>query len=103
MIFIGTRVTENGEMLILTGILLFTRQNCSLLREFFHMIGETMAEKILLVLASTQEDGYVAGAWNCIGSHALFGRNWGKKRRYECKNLHFELCYYQVKTPLVNA
>lgn len=65
-------------------------------REFFHMIGETMNDKIMLFLAKTDLDGYVAGAWNCIGSDALFGRNWGKRRRFECKHLHFELCYYQV-------
>ena len=63
------------------------------------MIGESMNARILLVLAKKDVDGYVAGAWNCIGSHALFGRNWGKKRDFECKNLHFELCYYQVHHP----
>lgn len=33
---------------------------------------------------------------NLIGSHALFGRNWGCLPGTEFKYLHFELCYYQV-------
>lgn len=38
----------------------------------------------------------VAGALNLIGSDALFGRNWGCTYGSAIKNLHFELCYYQV-------
>lgn len=38
----------------------------------------------------------VAGALNLIGSHALYGRNWGCLPGREYKHLHFELCYYQV-------
>ena len=38
----------------------------------------------------------VAGALNLLGSHALFGRNWGCDNSLFIKNLHFELCYYQV-------
>ncbi len=54
-----------------------------------------MPEQVLLVIA---EDGGkpVAGALNLIGSHALFGRNWGCLHGQEIKHLHFELCYYQA-------
>ena len=54
-----------------------------------------MPEQVLLVMA---EDGGrpVAGALNLIGSHALFGRNWGCLHGQEIKHLHFELCYYQA-------
>jgi predicted N-acyltransferase len=37
-----------------------------------------------------------AGALNFVGSHALFGRNWGCAYGLRIKHLHFELCYYQV-------
>ena len=37
---------------------------------------------------------YIAGALNFIGSHALFGRNWGCVEDH--RFLHFELCYYQA-------
>lgn len=57
-----------------------------------------MPEKVMLVIA--EEDNanatVVAGALNLIGSDALFGRNWGCTYGSAIKNLHFELCYYQV-------
>ena len=57
------------------------------------MIGETMADRIVLVLA---EDGGepVAGALNMLGKDALYGRYWGCAGRY--RFLHFELCYHQA-------
>lgn len=62
-------------------------------RRFFSLIGESMADDILLILA--KRDGrYIAGALNLIGSHALFGRNWGAVEHHPF--LHFELCYYQA-------
>jgi predicted N-acyltransferase len=62
-------------------------------REFFHLIGQSMAEHILLVIAVI--DGrMIAGALNFIGSHALYGRNWGALEHHP--NLHFETCYYQA-------
>ena len=62
-------------------------------RAFFSMIGETMADDILLVLA--KRDGrYVAGALNVIGGDALFGRYWGCTEHHPY--LHFEICYYQA-------
>jgi uncharacterized protein len=54
---------------------------------------------VLLVVAAEGQGGggqLVAGALNLVGSHALYGRNWGCMPGLEIKNLHFELCYYQV-------
>lgn len=54
-----------------------------------------MGDSVLLVIA--EEDGeMVAAALNLMGSHAIYGRNWGCKAYRDYKNLHFELCYYQV-------
>jgi len=62
-----------------------------LTREFFSLIGERMADHILLVIAR-REGRIIAGALNFIGSDALYGRNWGCVEQH--KFLHFELCYY---------
>jgi len=64
-----------------------------LTREFFSLIGEAMAEHILLVMAE-RSGQLIAGALNFIGSHALYGRNWGAIEYHD--NLHFETCYYQA-------
>ncbi|MCW8915858.1 MAG: GNAT family N-acetyltransferase [Magnetovibrio sp.] len=62
-------------------------------REFFALLGERMAEQILLILA--ERDGIIiAGAMNLIGKDALFGRYWGCLE--EIRFLHFELCYHQA-------
>ncbi len=64
-----------------------------LTREFFSLIGETMADDILLIMC--QRDGrYIAGAINFIGGECLFGRNWGCIEDHPF--LHFEVCYYQA-------
>lgn len=62
-------------------------------RLFFSLIGETMPDRIALVMAS-RGGNYIAGALNFIGSDALYGRNWGccEDHRF----LHFEACYYQA-------
>jgi predicted N-acyltransferase len=62
-------------------------------REFFARIGESLRDRIVLMLARGG-DGYVAGALNLKGADALYGRNWGCLEDY--KFLHFELCYYQA-------
>ena len=64
-----------------------------LTREFFSLIGERMASKILLVMAK-RAGRYVAGAINFIGSRTLYGRNWGAIEQHPF--LHFETCYYQA-------
>ena len=64
-----------------------------LTREFFSLIGETMPESVVLILA--RRDGvYVAGALNLVGSDALFGRYWGCAEDHPF--LHFEVCYYRA-------
>jgi len=62
-------------------------------RRFFSLIGQSMAERIVLILACRGERP-VAGAINFIGRDALFGRNWGAIE--EQPFLHFEICYYQA-------
>ena len=64
-----------------------------LTRPFFTMLGERMADKVLLMLAYRQDEP-VAGALNLIGGDALYGRYWGCTE--EIPFLHFELCYYQA-------
>ena len=64
-----------------------------LTRAFFSILGETMADKVLLMLAL--RDGQpIAGALNLIGADTLYGRYWGCTE--DVPNLHFELCYYQA-------
>lgn len=64
-----------------------------LTRQAFTLLGETMADRILLILAYI-DDEPVAGALNFIGKNALYGRYWGA--RVDKPFLHFELCYYQA-------
>jgi predicted N-acyltransferase len=64
-----------------------------LTRRFFSLLGERMADRVLLVLAM-RGDMPVAGALNLIGADALYGRYWGSL--IEARHLHFEVCYYQA-------
>jgi predicted N-acyltransferase len=64
-----------------------------LTRRFFSLIGNSMADSILLVTARRGRK-LIAGALNFIGSDALYGRNWGAIEHHP--NLHFEACYYQA-------
>ncbi len=64
-----------------------------LTRDFFSLIGESMAKDVLLVMAR-RNDRWIAGAINFIGSETLFGRNWGAIEHHPF--LHFEVCYYQA-------
>ena len=64
-----------------------------LTRAFFSLVGESMAEDVLLVMARRQ-GRWIAGAINFIGSDTLFGRNWGAIEHHPF--LHFEVCYYQA-------
>ncbi|RFZ86681.1 N-acetyltransferase [Shinella sp. WSJ-2] len=62
-------------------------------REFYSLIGERMADDILLVMA--RRDGrYIAGAINFIGGDTLYGRHWGCIEDHPF--LHFEVCYHQA-------
>lgn len=62
-------------------------------RETFSMLGERMADKILLIMAY-EEGQPIAGAMNMIGSDTLYGRYWGCT--VQKPMLHFEICYYQA-------
>jgi predicted N-acyltransferase len=64
-----------------------------LTRKFYSLIGERMADKIVLIMAK-RAGRYIAGAINFIGSDALYGRHWGAVEHHPF--LHFELCYYQA-------
>jgi predicted N-acyltransferase len=64
-----------------------------LTRSFFDLIGESMAERLLLFLA-LRNGVPIAGALNLIGPDTLYGRYWGATE--EVQFLHFELCYYQA-------
>ena len=64
-----------------------------LTRRCFSLLGETLADQVLLVLAK-RAGRYVAGALNFIGSDTLYGRYWGGVEHHPY--LHFEVCYYQA-------
>ncbi len=62
-------------------------------RKFFALLGERMADKVVLVMAR-HGDEYVAGAFNILGRETIYGRNWGSYGDY--RFLHFECCYYRA-------
>lgn len=62
-------------------------------RRFFSLLGERMADRVLLVMA-VREGRYIAGALNLIGAHTLYGRYWGALEEHPF--LHFEICYHQA-------
>ncbi len=62
-------------------------------RRFFSLLGATMPDHCLLVLARAGTR-YIAGALNMIGGDCLYGRYWGAIEHHPC--LHFEVCYYQA-------
>jgi hypothetical protein len=64
-----------------------------LTRRFFSLLGERMADRVLLIFAMF-EGRPIAGALNMIGEDALYGRYWGAAA--EVPHLHFEICYYQA-------
>jgi predicted N-acyltransferase len=64
-----------------------------LTRRFFTLIGERLAERIVLILAR-KGGRYIAGALNLVGGDTLYGRNWGCIGEHPF--LHFEVCYYRA-------
>jgi len=62
-------------------------------RKFYSLVGERMADDILLVMAK-REGRYIAGAINFIGGDTLYGRHWGCIEDHPF--LHFEVCYHQA-------
>ncbi len=64
-------------------------------RTFFALIGERMADKVVLILARhAGSTAWIAGALNFVGGDTLYGRQWGALETIPF--LHFELCYYQA-------
>lgn len=64
-----------------------------LTRQFFSLIGQSMADQVWLVMAR-RGPRYIAGALNFFDGDALYGRNWGCTQYVPF--LHFETCYYQA-------
>jgi uncharacterized protein len=64
-----------------------------LTREFFSLIGRSMSDRILLIMAK-RSGKWIAGAINFVGDSTLYGRHWGAIEHHPF--LHFELCYYQA-------
>jgi len=64
-----------------------------LTRAFFDILGATMADKVVLVMAEA-EGRPVGGALNLKGDDTLYGRYWGCLESHAF--LHFEACYYQA-------
>ncbi|MFP6684776.1 MAG: GNAT family N-acetyltransferase [Polyangiaceae bacterium] len=62
-------------------------------KDFFCQLGETMPERVVLMLAE-QDGQWVAGALHMLGQEALYGRYWGTL--IDRPFLHFELCYYRA-------
>jgi uncharacterized protein len=63
-------------------------------RDFFRLLGRTMADRVVLVMAETGAGELVGGALNLLGADALYGRYWGCLE--SCRFLHFEACYYRA-------
>jgi uncharacterized protein len=64
-----------------------------LTRAFYSLIGQSMRERVVLVMAK-RAGRFIAGAINFIGGDTLYGRHWGAVEHHPF--LHFELCYYQA-------
>ncbi len=64
-----------------------------LTRDFFSIVSEKMADRILLMMAK-RAGRWIAGAINFLGCDTIYGRNWGALEHHPF--LHFEVCYYQA-------
>lgn len=60
---------------------------------FFEKILTTMPDALHFVLASAPSGAPLAGAFNLLGSKALYGRYWGTFG--DVPYLHFEVCLYR--------
>ena len=60
---------------------------------FFQLLGQRMADNIVLIEAHYEGD-IIAAALNIRHEDVLYGRYWGCKEEYH--SLHFETCYYQA-------
>ena len=64
-----------------------------LAREFFHEIGRTMPEHLLLVLG-WRDKRRICAALDVFDDGSMWGRYWGATEYVP--GLHFETCYYQA-------
>ncbi len=62
-------------------------------RDFFSLLGNRMADQIILIVAE-RAGKPIGAALNFLGNNTLYGRNWGCIEDH--KFLHFEVCYYQA-------
>ncbi len=62
-------------------------------REFFLLLGQRLADRVVLVMAS-QDGRFVGGALNLRGGDTLYGRNWGAAGHFDM--LYFEACFYRA-------
>ena len=62
-------------------------------KDFFLLLGERLADNIVLIEAHYQGE-VIASALNILHGSVLYGRYWGCKEEYH--SLHFETCYYQA-------
>jgi hypothetical protein len=65
-----------------------------LTKSFFQLVFRNFKKHTLLVLAADETGEYVAGSIAFTKGHNLYGRYWGARENF--RNLHFELCYYQL-------
>lgn len=69
--------------------------NAYLTERFFTLLGERMADRVVLVMGEDEQTGeLICGALNLRGNDTLYGRNWGATERG--RFLHFEACYYRA-------
>lgn len=61
--------------------------------EFFHSVGATMPQAIVLIMVYDSAGKLIAAALNFRSDQCLYGRYWGCLQEYNF--LHFETCYYQ--------
>jgi predicted N-acyltransferase len=63
-------------------------------RQFFEQVCSTMPQHLHVVVASDEGSHKpIAGAFNLLGKHALYGRYWGALE--ERPFLHFNVCFYR--------
>jgi uncharacterized protein len=92
----GSEITEKHWDAFYSFYMATTEQkwgSAYLTRDFFTVLAKAQGDSIVLMLAL---DGcaYIAGALHLVGTHTLYGRNWGCIK--EVPFLHFELCYYRA-------
>ena len=46
-------------------------------RQFYSLLGQRMADKVLLLMARRPGGPWIAGALNLLGRDCLYGRHWG--------------------------